>query len=255
MKLYIKLFFVLLFSIFFICNVSADKNKSNNFLQADEIEMQSYLLNSIALIATGKESLGLKDIQTLIEKDPKTFKNSYHKLYLNPNLAKYTDILKSGYNRMIDILTFKALAKQTGEIDKYMQDSAITYIFFSSKKEFMSEHLPLMELYEHLMKNGKQSNTKDNKELLAIFKANYMISQNKQIDAYKILANNAPYHQKSLKALSYFSNIKDIPLFEDRMKLLQSINVKNFQLKEALFEHHPQFLFDFDGNKILLEKK
>ena len=211
--------------------------------------IQQELMSAIATIKTKSEKDGLKQIKDLIKQNPKEFKNSYHKLFLDPNKGRYTAVLKQGYNRFIDLMVFKELANQTGIIDKYMQDSAITYIFFSSSKNFANKHLPFMELFRDLMQKNPKNNTKENKELLAIFEVNYLLSRGREGYAYRILKANAPYHEKALKALSYFSSIKNLPIFTDRGKLLKIINIKKFKLKEPIFEHNPAFLFDFDGKK------
>jgi len=150
-------------------------------------------------------------------------------------------------------MVFKELAKQSVIIDRYMQDSAITYIFFSSYKNFANKHLPFMELFREVMQKNSLSNIKDNQELLALFEANYLLSRGRDGYAYRTLEANAPYHEKALKALHYFSSLKNIPIFKDREKLLKIINIKEFKLKEPQFEHNPQFLFDFDGKKHMMK--
>lgn len=210
------------------------------------------LMDAIVVIATKNKSDGLKQIKNLIQSNPKEFKNSYHKLLLNPNQSKYTNVLKQGYMRFIDVMVFKELAK-TGILNKYMQDSAITYIFFSSYKNFANKHLPFMELFRDLMMQNQKNNTKDNQELLALFEANYLLSRGRNDEAYRTLKANTPYHSKTLQALRYFSSIKNIPIFNDRDKLLKIINIKKFKLKEAQFEHKPKFLFDFEGKKYMMK--
>ncbi|WP_458700421.1 hypothetical protein ACKGJI_11310 [Sulfurospirillum sp. 1307] len=230
----------------------ATKGGKVTSLKTMHVDIQKEIMSAIATIVTKSEEEGLKELKKLIKKDPKEFKNSYHRLYLDPNKSKYTSVLKQGYNRFVDLMVFKELAKQ-GLIDKYMQDSAITYIFFSSYKNFANKHLPFMELFRDLMLQNLKNNTKENQELLALFETNYLLSRGRDDEAYRILENNTPYHSKALQALSYFSSIKDIPIFSDREKLLKIINIKKFRLKEAQFEHKPKFLFDFDGKKYMMK--
>jgi hypothetical protein len=207
--------------------------------------IQKEIMNAIVIIATKSEKEGLAKIENLIKKDPKEFKNSYHRLFLDPSKSKYVDVLKQGYNRFIDLMVFKELAK-SGVIDRYMQDSAITYIFFSSYKNFPNKHLPFMELFRTLIQKKPKNNTKENQELLAIFETNYLLSRGRDGQAYRTLEEGAPYHSKALKALSYFSSIKNIPIFNDREKIEKIVGIK---LKEGQFEHTPEFLFDYEGIK------
>jgi len=200
------------------------------------INTEQELMNAIATIATKSEKEGLKQLESLIKKNPREFKNSYHKLFLEPNKSKYTSVLKQGYNRFVDLMVFKELAKQTGVIDKYMQDSAITYIFFSSSKNFANKHLPFMELFRELMQKNLKNNTKENQELLALFVANYLLSRGREGYAYRTLEKNAPYHEKALKSLNYFSSLKNLPIFKDRDKIVKITGAK---LKEPMFEHNP----------------
>jgi hypothetical protein len=223
----------------------ATKGGKVTSLKTLHVDMQKELMSAIVVIATKSEKEGLAQIENLIKKDPKEFKNSYHRLFLDPSKSKYTSVLKQGYNRFIDLMVFKELAK-IGGIDRYMQDSAITYIFFSSYKNFANKHLPFMELFRKVMHKNSLSNTKENQELLAIFEANYLLSRGRDGQAYRTLKENAPYHSKALKALSYFSSIKNVPIFNDRDKIEKIIGIK---LKEGQFEHTPEFLFDFDGKK------
>ncbi len=209
-------------------------------------EMQKELMSAIATISTKSEKDGLNQIKQLIKKDPKEFKKSYHKLFLDPSKSKYTNVLKQGYNRFVDLMVFKELAKR-GVIDKYMQDSAITYIFFSSSGGFANKHLPFMELFRDLMLKNPENNTKENQELLALFETNYLLSRGRDGYAYRTLEANAPYHEKALKTLNYFSSIKNLPIFSDRQKIEKITGAK---LKAPQFEHKPEFLFDFEGNKI-----
>ena len=209
-------------------------------------DMQKEIMSAIVTIASKSEEEGLKQIKELIKKDPKNFKNSYHKLFLDPNKSKYTNVLKQGYNRFVDLMVFKELANQSAAISRYMQDSAITYIFFSSSKGFANKHLPFMELFREIMQKNSLSNTKDNQELLAIFEANYLLSRGRDAYAYRTLEANTPYHSKALKALNYFSSIKDLPIFKDRDKIKKITGAK---LKEPQFDHNPEFLFDFEGKK------
>lgn len=215
--------------------------------------MQLSILDALSFIMKGDEQKGIKTIKFLIKKNPQKFKNNYLQIYRIPNLSKYASVLKSGYNRLIDILTIQAIANQTKEIDKYMQDSLVAYIFFSSKKEFMTKHLEVINYFKNIMNNSKHSNTKLNQEIFAVIKANYLISQNQDKKAYELLKKYPPNNPKLLKNLRYFSSIKDIPIFKDREKLLQIINIKMFKLKEAQFEHNPKFLFDFHGEKIVFD--
>ena len=242
-------YFIWLILISSLCfgTVSLNDNKKI------EYKIEENLMNAIATIATKSEVDGLAEIKELIKQNPREFKNTYHKLFLDPNKSKYTDVLKRGYTRFIDLMVFKELAKKTGMIDRYMQDSAITYIFFSSYKNFANKHLPFMELFRDLMLQNPKNNTKDNQELLALFEANYLLSRGRNGEAYRTLEANVPYHSKALQALSYFSSIKNIPIFRDREKLLKIINIEKFKLKDAQFEHKPRFLFDFDGKKYMMK--
>ncbi len=224
----------------------ASKGGKVTSLKTLHVDMQKELMSAIVIIATKSEKDGLTQIKRLIKKDAKEFKNSYHKLFLDPSKSKYTRVLKQGYNRFIDLMVFKELAKQTRIIDKYMQDSAITYIFFSSYKNFANKHLPFMELFRTLMQKNPKNNTKENQELLAIFETNYLLSRGRDGYAYRTLKENTPYHSKALKALSYFSSIKNLPIFSDREKVEKIIGIK---LKAPQFEHTPEFLFDFNGEK------
>jgi len=223
----------------------ATKGGKVTSLKTLQVDMQKELMSAIVIIATKSEKDGLAKIEKLIKKDPREFKNSYHKLFLDPSKSKYTTVLKQGYNRFIDLMVFKELAK-SGVIDRYMQDSAITYIFFSSYKNFANKHLPFMELFREVMHKNSLNNTKENQELLAIFETNYLLSRGRDGQAYRTLEENAPYHSKALKALSYFSSIKNLPIFKDREKVEKIVGIR---LKAPQFEHTPSFLFDFDGKK------
>lgn len=219
-----------------------------------ELQVEKQLLSSLELIMKGKEKEAIKKIKVLSHKHPKQLKNVYQRMFLYLRYSKYTDVLKQGYNRLLDILVFRSLAQKTKKIDKFMQDSVITYTFFSSKKEFIPYLKPLIMEFERLMKFNKNNDTKDNQEILAFLKANYFLHFNEDEKAYKIINENQPYHSKALKSLRYFSSIKDIPIFKDKKRLLENISFEGFYLKSELFEHKPRFLFDFNGNKILMEK-
>lgn len=229
-------------------NATAQTNEMSNNIPVKST-VQKQLMDAIVIISTRSEKEGLDQIRKLIIENPREFKNSYHKLFLDPNLGKYTAVIKR-YSRLVDILTFKELAKQTGIIDEYMQDSALTYVFFSSKREFMKELSVFVDNFEILIKKNKKNNTKTNRELLALFKANILLSESRDAIAYKIIKENRPYHAKALQALHYFVGIKDIPLFKDTANLVDALGVENFKLADPLFEHKPEYLFNYSAQKI-----
>jgi len=224
------------------------------FASTLELKVQQRFLSALDLINEGQEKKGIKEIKVLAITQPKSLRNIYQHMFLNPIYSKYTDILKQGYNRLLDIMIIKSLAHTTKTIDKYMQDTILTYAFFSSKKEFISYLKPLIVDLDRLMEINKNNDTKDNQEILALIKANYLLGVNKDEEAYKVLKQNQPYHSKALQAMSYFSAIKDIPLFKNREKLLQAINFKGFKLRAEQFTHEPKFLFDYYWNKVLIKR-
>jgi hypothetical protein len=194
------------------------------------------------------ESKGIKQLQEMIIKNPENIRKNYKKLYLQINNGSYKNILHQGYNRILELCYFKAMAKKNQIINSYMQDYAIKYIFFQSKPKNMVKLLPFIKYFDNLINLSKVNNTKTNQELLAIFKANYLISQNKEDDAYKLLIKNNPFHQKALMTLSYFSSIKDIPLFKNKEKLKKII--PKVHIKAIGLDYNPLFFVDFNCNKI-----
>lgn len=218
-------------------------------LQTDASYFDNHLQEAIKTIATKDEQIGLDKISLLIKKDPKKFNDSYHKLFRDPYKSKYTEIIKK-YTRFIDIMIFNETVRKKAKLSSFVQNSAITYVFFSSKIEFMEELLKFNEAFEELIYSSTQNLTKTNKELLALFQANYFLGINQDAKAYKILKQNQPYHSKALQTLSYFSNIKNIPIYKNRDLLLKAINFEKLKLKDAIFEYKPDFLFDTEGRKI-----
>ncbi len=64
---------------------------------SSDYTIQKKIINAIVLISTQSEDKGLKKLQNLIKKDPREFKISYHKLFLD------TNILKKDYNLFVDL--------------------------------------------------------------------------------------------------------------------------------------------------------
>lgn len=178
-----------------------------------------------------------QNIMDLAYHDPKRFHYNYLALYRDPKLSEYRDVFKNKFNRFTENIIVRAYAAHDLFIDARIQEYVVSYAFYSSavgKATYSKEFIELFKIYFNY---SEENNTKINQDIYTILYANYLLSQNENKEAYKILKEQAPYSIRALRIIRSYSNIKHIPLYNDRAKLFESIGSQKLKLKEAVLEY------------------
>lgn len=169
--------------------------------------------------------------------NPKKLHYNYLALYKDPSLSKYADVFKNKYNRFIENIIIKSYAAHDLFIDEKIQDYFISHAFYSSALGNTKYSQDLTELFKIYFNYSERNNTKINKEIYTFLYANYLISQDRNEEAYNLLKKQKSYSITSLRFIKAYSNIKHIPLYNNRKKLLQAIGSDKLKLKDAIFEY------------------
>ena len=179
-----------------------------------------------------------QNIMDMAFHDPQRFHYNYLALYNDPNLSKYADVFKNKFNRFAENIIVRAYAAHDLFIDEKIQDYVVSHAFYSSALANAKYSRDLIELFKIYFNYSEKNNTKLNQEIHTILYANYLISQNQNEEAYKILKEHVPYTIGAIRIIRSYSNIKHIPLYSDREKLLEAIGSDKLRLKDAVLEYH-----------------
>lgn len=204
------------------------------------------LQNAKRLLSAGFDKKGFSKLSKLLQNDMEYFEKYY---------TQVRDILPSKnkpvYEAYFNALAFKEYIRQGKTADNsYFEQAARNYAWFGTAFGYEKLLPSFIETYTQAI---GQNPSKFQQDMLAIYKAMYLLAAKKDNEAYELLFAANPVDKNAIKAVVKMS-VFDMPLYKNRKKLAVSLGIDTGDFKESVgqmyFKKQTTYFYDLNGEKV-----